>query len=225
MRASSAGRIADAVYEHLREQIFSGELPPGARLSVPALAEALEVSRSPVRDAVLRLTRERLAFEEAHRGAVVASVGPADLAAIYQVREVLEGLAARLAVENSGRRLFDQLRAVLEDHQEAVEAADLDRHFKHDMQFHALIRRACGNPDVVRLLDDVQTQIRLAMRTTTITGGPRHAVADHRDILAAMESGDPDAAEVAARQHIARLRLALLESAESAEGADHGSRG
>lgn len=221
MKASSAGRIADAVYEHLREQIFSGELPPGARLSVPALAETLEVSRSPVRDAVLRLTRERLASEEPHRGAVVASVGPADLAAIYQVREVLEGLAARLAVENSGRRLFDQLRAVLEDHQEAVEAADLNRHFKQDMQFHALIRRACGNPDVVRLLDDVQTQIRLAMRTTTITGGPRHAVADHRDILAAMESGDPDAAEVAARRHIARLRLALLGSAE---GADNGSR-
>lgn len=217
MKVSSAERIADAVYQHLREQIFSGELPPGTRLSVPALADELEVSRSPVRDAVLRLTQERLAREEPRRGAVVSRVGPEELATLYQVREVLEGLAARLAVENAGRRLVDRLREVLEEHESAVESADLDRHLETDMRFHALIREAGGNEEVVRLLDDIQTQIRLAMRTTTVTGGPRHALDDHRKILSAIESGDPAAAEEAARAHIARLRLALLESAEEGD--------
>ncbi len=82
------------------------------------------------------------------------------------------------------------------------------------MRFHALVRQAGGNPEVIRLLDDIQTQIRLAMRTTTVTAGPRHALADHRTILAAIESGDPAEAERAARAHISRLRLALLASAK-----------
>lgn len=216
MKVSSAERIGDVVYQHLREQIFSGELPPGTRLSVPAIADELEASRSPVRDAVLRLIQERLAREEPRRGAVVAQVGPIELAALYEVREVLEGLAARLAVENAGRRLVDRLRDTLAEHEEAVATTDLDRHLEADMRFHSLIRQAGGNDEVVRLLDDIQTQIRLAMRTTTVTGGPRYALTDHHAILTAIESGDPAEAERAARAHIARLRVALLESTETA---------
>jgi DNA-binding GntR family transcriptional regulator len=218
MKVSSTERIADAVFERLREQIFAGELAPGARLSVPSIADAFEVSRSPVREAVLRLTQERLAREEPRRGAVVASVGPAQLATMYEVREVLEGLAARLAVENSGRRLVDELHSLLDEHAEAVESADVERHMELDMRFHATVRQASGNPEAVRLLDDIQTQIRLAMRTTIVTAGPRHALADHKKILAAIESGDPVAAEQAARSHICRLRRALVESAGSASG-------
>ncbi|PSK95883.1 DNA-binding GntR family transcriptional regulator [Murinocardiopsis flavida] len=214
MNATSTDRIADAVYERLREEIFTGELAPGARLSVPALAVRLEVSRSPVRDAVLRLVQDRLASEEPRRGAVVARVGARELAAIYDVREVLEGLAARLAVENSGRRLVVALHDALAEHERAVRAGDVAAITAADMRFHALVRQASGNTEVVRLLDDVQTQVRLAMRTTQVTAGPRQSVDDHRAILTAIESGDPAAAELAARAHIHRLRSALLDQAE-----------
>lgn len=210
----SVERIADTVHHHLREQIFRGELPPGTRLSVPAIADELEVSRSPVRDAVMRLTQERMAREEPRRGAVVAEVGPQDLVAIYDVREVLEGLAARLAVENTGRRLVERLREVLAEHERAVETADIEQHMQADMRFHSLVRQASGNAEVIRLLDDIQTQIRLAMRTTTVTGGPHHALEDHRRIFAAIESGDPAEAERVTRAHVARLRDALRESTE-----------
>ncbi|MBB3051178.1 DNA-binding GntR family transcriptional regulator [Prauserella isguenensis] len=208
-------RVADAVCERLREMIFTGELPAGARLSVPALAEQLEVSRSPVRDAVLRLVQERLAREEPRRGAVVAHVGAAELAAIYEVREVLEGLAARLAVENAGRRLVRALQGALDDHEAAMRTADLAASTEADMRFHRLIREACGNAEVVRLLDDVQTRVRLAMRTTTVTSGPRQALDDHRAILTAIEAGDATAAEQAARAHIFRLRTLLQQQAEA----------
>lgn len=206
-------RVADDVYGRLREMIFTGELAAGARLSVPALAEVLEVSRSPVRDAVLRLVQERLATEEPRRGAVVARVGLAELAAIYEIREVLEGLAARLAVENAGRKLVWALREAVDEHDAAVRRADLAASTEADMRFHRLIREAAGNPEVVRLLDDVQAQVRLAMRTTTVTAGPRLAVDDHRAILTAIESGDGVAAEQAARAHIFRLRSALRKQA------------
>lgn len=209
-------RIADIVYERLREEVVDGVLPPGARLSVPALADRMNVSRSPVREAVQRLIQERLAREEPRRGAVVASVGPAELATVYQAREVLEGLAARLAVENAGRRLVDELAGVLAEHELAVDAEDYAGHVEADTRFHSLIRRAGANPEVVRMLDEIQTQVRLAMRTTSVTGGPRRALEDHRAILAAIRSADPDAAERAARTHVARLRDVLLARGTSA---------
>ncbi|PXY36440.1 GntR family transcriptional regulator [Prauserella flavalba] len=216
-KTAARTRVADAVYERLREMIFTGELAPGARLSVPALAESLDVSRSPVRDAVLRLVQERLAREEPRRGAVVASVGLAELVSIYEIREVLEGLAARLAVENAGRKLVRALKEALDEHEAAMRTADLAASTEADLRFHRLIREAAGNPEVIRLLDDVQTQVRLAMRTTTVTAGPRQAIDDHRAILTAIESGDAVAAEQAARAHIFRLRSVLSRQLEGGE--------
>ncbi|AXK31864.1 GntR family transcriptional regulator [Streptomyces armeniacus] len=214
MTVASDSRVADRVHHELREQIIAGDFPAGARLSVPALAERLGVSRSPVREAIVRLVHERLAREEPRRGAVVADVSHKALIAIYEVREVLEGLATRLAVENAGQRLIRTLVDVLREHEHAVSAVDLATASEADMTFHRLIREAADNAEVVRMLDDVQTQVRLAMRTTQVTGGPKLAVADHRAILTAMEAGDPAAAENAARAHIARLRTVLAEQAE-----------
>lgn len=202
-------RITDAVYESLRQAIFSGTLPPGTKLSVPGLAERLRVSRSPVREAVVRLTWDRLAVEEPRRGAVVARIDPADLAELYEVREVMEGVAARLAVQRGGPHLVAELDRILRKHQQAVALGNLAEHAELDMSFHSKIREAGGNRHVIRTLDEIQAQVRLAMVTTTVTSGPSTAVDDHRRIVEAMRSGDADAAEAHARTHIARLKHAL----------------
>lgn len=215
--ARTDDRLGDTVYERLRDEILVGVLSPGSRLSVPALAERLTVSRSPVRDAVLRLTQERLAREEPRRGAVVAEVSLADLAALYEVREVMEGLAARLAVENAGRKFVDELAAAVASHEQVVAAADIAGHYVADTRFHQLIRQASGNDEVIRVLDDIQGRVRLAMRSTTVTAGPEQAVCDHRAILEAIRSGDPADAEAAARAHIARLKRELHDNASRSE--------
>ncbi len=100
----SRQRLADQVYAVLRGQILARELVPGDHLSVPVLAESLGLSRSPVREAVQRLVVEGLAVEEFHRGARVAGVDADDLADVYAVRGVLEGLAAALVAEPARRR-------------------------------------------------------------------------------------------------------------------------
>jgi DNA-binding GntR family transcriptional regulator len=212
---SQLDRIADIVHASLREAIFSGELKPGSKLSVPALAGRLGVSRSPVREAVLRLTQERLAQEEARRGAVVARIGASELVRIYELREVLEGLAARLAVEHSGRRMVEELRAALEDHARAVDAGSAEAHTKADMRFHRIVREASANDGLIEALEGIQAQVRLAMVTTTVTAGPHLALADHRSIFQAIERGDPQGAERAAREHIVRLRRNLQEVAKA----------
>lgn len=208
--AAATDRIADAVYERIRDAIFAGALPPGARLSVPALADRLGVSRSPVREAVARLTHDRLAVEEPRRGAVVARIELTELIRIYEVRGVLEGLAASLAARRGDPQLAGRLAEVLHDHERAVTAGDIAAHTELDIRFHSLVRHGCGNPEVARALDDIQVRVRLAMLTTTVTAGPPKALADHQAIYQAIRDGDPDRAEHCARAHISRLREALL---------------
>jgi DNA-binding GntR family transcriptional regulator len=184
-------RITDAVYEALRNGVFTGVLAPGSKLSVPALAKQLNVSRSPVREAVLRLAQDRLAVEEPRRGVVVATVTAAELAKLYEVREVLEGAAARLAAERGGPELARHLDDLLAQHAKAVKTSDLAEHTELDMRFHSAIRQAADNAYLTEVLDQIQSQVRLAMLTTMITAGPHLALKDHRAIVAALRSGDP----------------------------------
>lgn len=207
-------RVADWAYDRIRAAILQGGqggLAPGAHLSVPALAEQLAVSRSPVREAVIRLVREGLAEDEPHRGAAVARVGAAELRRVYEVREVLEGLAARLATQRADRVLLSALSATLEEHRTVVALGDLQAHIEADMHFHRLTRTATGNDPLVVLLDEIQGKIQLAMPTTSVLAGSEQAVRDHEAILAAIQSGDPEEAERVARAHVRRLRHALAD--------------
>jgi DNA-binding GntR family transcriptional regulator len=204
-----SGRITDNVYDALRGAILTGSLEPGSKLSVPDLARQLDVSRSPVREAVLRLTQDRLAVETPRRGVEVAQVDTDELADLYEVRAALEGVAARLATERADPALVPALTKTVKAHSAAVRAGDVTMHVELDMAFHQTLRNASGNAHVIRMLDEIQTLIRLAMNTTTVTGGPAKALKDHQAILRAVRSGDATAAEQAAREHIVRLAGAL----------------
>jgi len=204
--------IADTVYETLRDAIFSGAVPPGSKLSVPAIAVRLGVSRSPVREAVLRLKQEQLANYEPRRGAVVANIGARGLASLYEVRSALEGLATRLAVERAGPNFIEDLQGLLAEHRRAVERADLRAHREADIRFHRRVRQESGNSDLRDMLEQIETRVRLAMVTTSVTSGPERALKDHMSILEAIRSGDPEQAEAQARRHIDRLRSSLLET-------------
>jgi DNA-binding GntR family transcriptional regulator len=209
-------RIADNVYASLREAIFEGRLKPGTKLSVPALARQLGVSRSPVREAVLRLTQDQLASEESRRGAVVASIGLDALIRLYEVREVLEGLASRLATERGRPGMVKDLAEALAAHQAAVDSDDHAAHTRADMRFHQILRDNCDNPSLAEQLLALQAQVRLGMLTTTMTAGPALALADHRAIYDAVRAGDADRAEERGRAHIARLRRSLEQAARRA---------
>lgn len=207
-------RVADHVYARLRDALLSGQLPPGGRLSVPSIAEQFRVSRSPVREAVQRLVQEGLATEEPHRGAVVTQVRPDELIPLYEVREVLEGLAVRLAAERATGEERAAMQANLQQHVEAVERGDLQQHIVFDLRFHALTREAARNSELSASLDRVQSRIMIAMLSGDSATWPKQAIVEHRRILDAILAGNPDEAEAAARAHVARVRngIAALES-------------
>lgn len=204
-------RITDSVFTGLREAVLDGRIAPGSKLSVPALAQQLNVSRSPVREAVARLIADGLAVESPRRGAVVATITLTDLAELYEVRGSLEGVVARLAVERTGPALADDLETVLAEHRTALDREDAAAIERCDAAFHKLLRQASRHAYAIRLLDQIQSQVRLAMRTTMATAGPERALADHRAITTAIRLGDAELAERRARHHIDRLRDALRD--------------
>lgn len=198
-------RLADQAYELLKERILTRQLLPGQRLSVPAIAQELELSRSPVREAVQRLVQEGLGTERPHSGAVVASADLPALIDLYLVRAELEGLAAQLAVESDDPRLVADLETIQDGHEQAHAAGARSRMIRADVEFHGRVLRAAGNPELARMLEPVLQRMLLAMLEAE-RGWPVQAIAEHREFIAAVRTGDPQAARQRMVEHVLRVR-------------------
>lgn len=207
---STGDGLAEQAYQVMRDAIIGRQLPAGSRLSAPDIAQRFHISRSPVREAISRLADEGLAVAEPRRGAVVAHITLDDLVAIYDLREVLEGLACRLAATRVTAEDLVELRLVLNEHAEAVSANDVERRLEADQQFHASIHKVAGNARLGEALARLQGQIRMGMDATRRRpGGLQQARNEHEEIFSALERRDSSEAERAARIHIARVRTEL----------------
>lgn len=216
---NSIGRqdlLADRAYREIQSAIFARKFTPGAPLSVPKLAQQLNISRSPVREAVQRLVHDGLAVSIAHQGAVVAHVSLEDLQQLYEVREMLEALAARRATERLDQIAQKDLQSIVEQHRKVLDRKEgVATHIELDMQFHKRIRELADNRYLAEFLDNLQGQICLAMHSLWRSDdAPRHALEEHQEILEAILDNDPDRAEAATRAHIRRVRSDLTESNE-----------
>ncbi|PYE19198.1 GntR family transcriptional regulator [Williamsia limnetica] len=207
MASTERALLTDSVHDALRELIFSGELASGSPLSVPALAARLNVSRTPVREAVQQLIYEGLAWHTRNAGARVASLDAETLKAVFDVREVLDGLAAFTATRTATHGTVAQLRAMVQMQYELLdEPADQRRDSQLDLQFHTLIRETAGNRPLGEALSRLDGQSHL-FRSDVWTAdlNRRLAVSEHERIVAAIEAGDAEGARSAACAHVAGI--------------------
>jgi len=199
----SPTRIVDTVQAALREAIFAGGLRAGEQLSVPELARRLNVSRSPVREAVLALVAQGLAVEQPRRGVVVATVDPADLLAIHEIRVFLEAGAASLSAQRITEDGLKELRAILREQEAAVKGGDAAGYFRTNAMLHRAIARAAGNERLAQMLDVLEDQMRMALRDVAANRAHmREGLAEHRAVIDAIAARDPAGAEQRMRRHI-----------------------
>ena len=204
--------LADRAYRQLSRAILRNQLVAGDPLSVPELARRLNISRSPVREAVQRLIYDGLAANVPHRGAIVSELKPDDFRGLLEVRQALEGLAARLATERATDEQLRSLREVLEEHTLVVESSDEPANVELDTRFHSIIRETAANPELSTILARIQGRAHLSRFTLwRAKRNTRDALDEHQAIFAAMASRDADGAERAARQHISNI-LARVEA-------------
>jgi DNA-binding GntR family transcriptional regulator len=201
----SATRIVDAVQATLRGAILDGALRAGEPLSVPELARRLNVSRSPVREAVLGLVAQGLAVEQPRRGVVVATVNPDDLLAIHEVRVFLEAGAARLCAQRAAAEGIKALREILRAQESAVKAGDAAGYFETNAALHRAIAQAAGNARLAGMLDVLEDQMRIALREVAADRAHmREGLAEHRGVVEAIAARDAAQAEQRMRRHIER---------------------
>lgn len=206
------GATTDAVTDALREAILDGALPPSRWLREDELAKELSVSRTPVREALRRLSDERLIVRTAHRGSLVAPMTFDEILAVYLVREVLEGLAAQIAARRRPPGLVEGLSRVHREMSERTGGADVGVLVRLNLEFHRLLREASGNPYLERFLTQVEHSVRRFGRSTyDIPGRAEEVLAEHRAILDAIAAGDADAARDKATEHMRRARDARVQ--------------
>ncbi|MFC8732072.1 GntR family transcriptional regulator [Luteimicrobium sp. NPDC057192] len=198
---------ARAVYDVLRTEIIDGTLAPDERLSEPALAARLGVSRTPVREALRRLEAETLVVEQPTGGVRVAPLDVADARRVYEVRGRLEGLLARRAAE----RVADDAAADSADVARLARLVELmDAVRDHDdevlrigAEFHAVVERLADDRLCAALLRQIRGHVdRYRTLATRERVGTTAHVDEHRAVARAVVGGDPDAAEDAMRAHI-----------------------
>ncbi|MEV6300266.1 GntR family transcriptional regulator [Actinoplanes sp. NPDC051861] len=209
MRPDAADGVpfaADKAYEQLRDAILDGDIAPNRRLVEEELAARLEVSRTPVREALLRLAQEGLVTRV--RGWVVRDHTPEEALRIVEARAAVESAAARLAAEHITEADLDQLATIADaiDRQGAT-VKELNR---LNRQFHGLITAACGNPLLVQFAQ--RTNISHWSLSATWLMSPRDAAeanAEHRQMIEALARRDGAAVEALVRTHIGRTQAIL----------------
>ncbi|WP_428929588.1 GntR family transcriptional regulator [Marinibacterium sp. SX1] len=200
------GRIVDEVYEHIREAILSGELKPETSLTVQELADRLNVSRTPVREAVRLLVTEGLATEEARRGCFVAKVHLRDLLDIHDMRAVLEALAVERSNAATKTHIAD-LTAQIDRQKQALATENWREFTAADRSFHEVFHALAGNERLTNTLKRLRGQMEIALVEVALsTELMQQSIAEHTAIVDAVRQSDPDAASNMMRAHIMATR-------------------
>jgi DNA-binding GntR family transcriptional regulator len=201
---------AASIHAVLRDDILSLRRVPGSQLSEKDIAASHGVSRTPVREALLRLAEEGLVDIVSKSGTYVSRIPIANLREAITLRRVLEQFAAREAVAQASRSQLIELRAIIARTHEAAEARDTEAFHRADEAFHEAVATAARHPGVWTLVKQVKLQVdRFRRLTLPLEGRMALVVVEHEAVLRAIEDRNADAAAEAMGSHIEGLPIGL----------------
>lgn len=200
------------VAKTLREQIFAGQLPPGSFLDEVALCEGLEISRTPLREALKVLTAEGLLRHEPRRGCFVNEVSEQDLDEIFPVIAMLEGRCAFEAARKASDADLAALDSLHERLREHAQAARINDYYATNFTIHEAIITLASNRWLAQAIADLRKILKLArLQQLHAPGRLAQSLSEHLAIYAALRARDSAGAEEAMRSHLMHQREALRE--------------
>jgi len=203
MSSKAKSTRVDNAYERLKSEILKGDLPPGFQAPEPDIANRLGMSRTPVREALIRLEADGLVGLVPRRGAKVLPISRGDICEIYHILSALESLAARSAATKRGTTdAFDGIEELLDRADEALGRGDIETWAILDDRFHRWVAGVSGN---ARLKAEIDGFLDQAYRANNVllrlNKAPASNAADHRRIVGAIRAGEEEAAAEIARIH------------------------
>ncbi|WP_144440285.1 GntR family transcriptional regulator [Limnochorda pilosa] len=204
--------LTEQAYHLLRQEILSRRLRAGDRLVERTLGDRYRLSKTPIREAIARLERDGLVVIVPSQGAVVRRLALGEVKDLLECRQALDAFAARRAAERIQREDVVELEQMLVAAERERVNGSPERYREHDAAFHARIREMASNATLLRVMESLESQVRLVMTSTTgLPGRVGASMEEHRRILEALRAKDPDAAALAASEHVARMLEAVEE--------------
>ena len=195
---------SDIIANQLEELIFNGTFGDGERLDEVQLSERFDVSRTPVREALLRLAQSGMVEQLPRRGVFVRQPGPIEMMEMFEVMAELEATAARFAASRMSDTAIQELNATNLKCSAAMEAKNTDDYYQVNELFHAIIYREAGNSFLEQECLRLQRRLSPFRRTQLrFRGRLKQSMQEHEDIVSALEAGDGAAAAEAIRGHVA----------------------
>lgn len=215
-------KLSNQIYTLLKEMIADHRFQPGARLNIESIARELDVSRTPVWEAVRRLEQEGLVENIPNRGVFMSSLTAEKALDLYAVREVLEGMAAGLAATRMDDSSLERMAHCIERQREVIENQDFLAYSKLDYEFHATVYDACGNDWLKELLETIKNK----MRPLTLHMQPDFSklIDQHTELLHALRGRDPEKAEEAFRRHNRYMMAQIREDVDAGRWKQLGGR-
>jgi DNA-binding GntR family transcriptional regulator len=200
----NAVTASDKAFFRLRKEIVEGVIPAASKLSETELSTKYEVSRAVVREAINRLESCHLVERKANVGARVVALSPEGLIELYQVRESLEGMAARLAATNMSDDEVAELKMLLNSQSENIKTTERYYQEAGDLDFHYRIILGSKNNHLINMLVNGLYHLVRMYRVQLGMAGPRVSTAfdEHKHIVQAISNRDPELAEMLMRRHI-----------------------
>lgn len=215
-------KLSNQIYAVLKDMIADHRFQPGARLNIEGIARELDVSRTPVWEAVRRLEQEGLIENIPNRGVFMSSLTAEKALDLYAVREILEGMAARLAATRIGDSALEAMAQCILKQREVIENQDILAYSKLDFAFHATVYDACGNEWLKELLETIKNK----MRPLTLHMHPDFSklIDQHTILLHALRGRDPEKAEEAFRRHNRYMMAQIREDVDAGRWKELGGR-
>jgi DNA-binding GntR family transcriptional regulator len=210
--SDKSGTLTDRAYNMIADAIVRGDLRGGERISEAALAKRFEIGRGPLREALRRLEGRKLVVVKPNAGARVVSLTPRDVIELYEIREILEAQACRLATERMLDQELDALERLLDEHDRNPDSGRATSRTSAAPDFHSVIIQGSKNNQLVSLLcGELFDLLRIyRVRSSGREGRTETAFREHREIAGAMRARDADHAAHLMRRHIRKSRSNLL---------------
>ena len=212
IEAAHSQNLHESTFQKLRSLLVEGKIAPGSKLNERELAESLNVSRTPIREAIRRLAADGLVELIANRGAIAVELSLEDVIHTFDVIADLEGFSGELAANNISAATLSELEALQYEMLASYARRDLSSYYKLNLRIHHLINQAANNPVLSRLFSQVNARIE-ALRFRSNQDGVKweKAVEEHQEMLEALKARDSKRMRKIMMQHVMNKRDVVVQ--------------
>lgn len=204
--------LTEWTYSYLKERILNLDLKPGEQIHIKEYAEKLEISRTPIREAFLRLMADGLVVVRPRVGYFISDITEQDIRELFEIRELIETRATRKAVDLLTDEDLEQMQKILDESQKAVEAGDLNVFIRNDVKFHGFLEKHVQNSHMKAFFDSIiDLTHRERIMSIKILDNVNQSITEHIRILDGLKQRDANLAERFMEEHLSNVSERLIK--------------